>query len=73
MPADAAVLTVELKVSLLAPASGERCTAVGSVRRAGRTLTVTETEVTAWRGGAPTPVQLLLGTMMTARGRAIRG
>lgn len=73
MPADAAVLTVELKVSLLAPASGERFTAVGRVRRAGRTLTVAEAEVTAWCGGTPTPVALLLGTMMTVRGRAIRG
>lgn len=52
MPADAAVLTVELKVNLLAPASGEQPTAVGQVRRAGRTLTVAEAEVTAWRGDA---------------------
>lgn len=73
MPADAAVLTVELKVNLLAPAAGERFTATGRVRRAGRTLTVVEAEVSAWRDGAPTPVALLLGTMMTVRGRAMRG
>jgi uncharacterized protein (TIGR00369 family) len=73
MPADAAVLTVELKVNLLAPARGERLTALGRVRRAGRTLTVTEAEVTAWRDGRPTPVALLLGTMMAVTGRGFRG
>ena len=40
MPDEAEVLTVELKVNLLAPASGERLVAEGEVLRAGRTLTV---------------------------------
>jgi uncharacterized protein (TIGR00369 family) len=40
MPADLEVLTAELKVNLLAPASGESLIAEGQVVRAGRTLTV---------------------------------
>ncbi len=38
--ADAAVLTVEFKMNLLAAADGERIEAVGEVIRTGRTLTV---------------------------------
>lgn len=73
MPADAAVLTVELKVNLLAPARGERFGAIGRVRRAGRTLTVAEAEVVAWQDGRATQVALLLGTMMAVTGREFRG
>jgi uncharacterized protein (TIGR00369 family) len=40
VPSDAEVLTVEFKVNLLAPASGDRLEAAGEVVRAGRTLTV---------------------------------
>jgi uncharacterized protein (TIGR00369 family) len=40
MPADMEVLTAELKVNLLAPASGDSLVAEGQVVRAGRTLTV---------------------------------
>jgi len=40
LPADAEVLTAELKVNLLAPATGDSLVAEGQVVRAGRTLTV---------------------------------
>ena len=40
MPADTRVLSVEFKVNLLAPASGELIRVRGEVKRAGRTLTV---------------------------------
>src|SRR3712207_6986537 len=40
MPADAAVLSVEYKLNLMAPAAGEAFVARGRVKRAGRTLTV---------------------------------
>ena len=40
MPDDVEVLTVELKVNLLAPASGDGLVAEGEVVRAGRTLTI---------------------------------
>jgi len=46
-PADSEVLTVEYKINLLAPADGDRIEAVGTVVRAGRTLTVCQLEVFA--------------------------
>lgn len=52
MPAEAAVLSVEFKVNLLAPAAGDRFRAVARVIRAGRTLTVCAAEVHAIRGDA---------------------
>src|SRR5262249_42287659 len=47
MPAKAAVLTVEYKVNLLAPAKGERLIARGRVLKPGRTLTVCAGDVFA--------------------------
>lgn len=40
MPAGTAVLSVEFKINMLAPAAGDRIVARGSVIRAGRTITV---------------------------------
>jgi uncharacterized protein (TIGR00369 family) len=45
MPPEAAVLTVEFKVNLLRPAAGMSFTAVGLVKKVGRTLTVTDGEL----------------------------
>lgn len=64
MPPDAAVLTVEFKVNLLAPARGERLLARGRVTRAGRTLTVATADVVAVAGGRETPVAVMLATLM---------
>ena len=50
MPADAGVLTAELKINLMAPAAGDRIVAKGRVVKSGRTLTVTQTEVFAETG-----------------------
>src|ERR1700694_326976 len=47
MPAGAGVLTVEFKINLIAPAEGERFRARGEIVRAGRTLTVGQSEVRA--------------------------
>lgn len=71
MPPGAAVLSVEFKVNMLAPADGRRFEAVGRVRRAGRTITVVEGELRAFgeAGGDGTLVALLQGTMMTVRDR----
>ena len=64
MPAGREVLTVEMKINLLAPAQGVRLLAVGRVERAGRRLTVTRSEVFAEDAeGARTAVALMLGTM----------
>ena len=49
-PADAGVLTVEFKINLVAPASGERFLARGEVLRPGRTLTVCSLEVLGIQG-----------------------
>ncbi|HLA89584.1 MAG TPA: PaaI family thioesterase [Gemmatimonadaceae bacterium] len=72
MPADAAVLSVEYKVNMLAPAKGERFLARGRVIRSGRTVTVCRGEVLAFDAqGDARPVLEMLGTMMTARDRGI--
>ena len=66
MEPGAAVLSVEFKVQLLAPARGARFLALGRVVRAGRTLTVVAGELRAEDGR---PVALLNGTMMAVRDR----
>lgn len=66
MEPGAAVLAVEFKVNLLAPASGAEFLAVGRVLRAGRTLTVCSGEL---RDERDVLVALVQGTMMTVRGR----
>lgn len=44
-PEDTEVLTVEYKINLLAPAVGDHIEAVGTVLKAGRTLTVCQLEI----------------------------
>jgi uncharacterized protein (TIGR00369 family) len=70
MPADAAVLSVEYKVNLLAPARGERFVARGRVVRAGRNVTVCVGDAYAMAaGGGEVHVATMLATMMTVRER----
>ena len=64
MSAEAEVLTVELKINLLEPASGQRFLARGRVLRPGRTLTVCHGEAVAVNDWAETTVATLLTTMM---------
>ena len=64
MPDDAAVLTTEFKVNLLAPAKGERFIAHGRVVRAGKKLMVCLGEVFAEEGGARKQVALMTASMM---------
>ena len=64
MPAEAAVLTTEFKINLLAPAKGERLRAVGRVVRNGKKLVITLGEVFAEEGGARKQVALITATMM---------
>ena len=49
-PPGAAVLTVEFKINLLAPAKGEKLVAIGAVVNPGKTLTVCDVEVHAVTG-----------------------
>ena len=62
-----AVLSVEFKVNLLAPAAGKEFLAIGKVVRAGRTITVCSGELRAVDDGRETVVAMLQGTMMAVR------
>jgi uncharacterized protein (TIGR00369 family) len=70
MPADAAVLTIEFKVNLLAPARGPGFRFVGEVVKAGRTISVVEGR--AWQddGTQQTLVATMSATVMTVLGRS---
>jgi len=67
-PRDASVLTVEYKLNLLAPATGERVLAEGLVIKSGRTLTVTRGEVYAERDGERTLIAVMQQTLMVMHG-----
>jgi uncharacterized protein (TIGR00369 family) len=71
MPADAAVLSVEFKVNLLAPAQGDAFVARARVLKPGRTLFVTTGDVVAIQAGSERLVATMLATVMTVRGRGI--
>jgi uncharacterized protein (TIGR00369 family) len=68
MPEDAEVLSVEFKINLLAPATGERFVAKGRVLRSGRTLTVCAGEVHAERGAERTLIAVMQATMIALAG-----
>jgi uncharacterized protein (TIGR00369 family) len=70
MPPDAAVLSVEFKINLMKPAAGASFRAVGTVVRAGRTLTVCSAEVHAAGERGESVVALMQATMMAVRERA---
>ena len=72
MPLDAAVLTAEYKVNLIAPASGETFLARASVLKAGRTLTVVRGDAFAVKGGEEKLIATMLATVMSVRERGIR-
>lgn len=69
MPPDRGVLTTEFKINLVAPAAGDRIIARGRVIKAGRTLTLAQTEVFAESGGQKKLIALLTATMMAVEGR----
>jgi uncharacterized protein (TIGR00369 family) len=69
VPSDASVLTVEYKMNLVAPASGEKLVARGRVVRPGRTLIVTQAEVFAIRDGRETLCALMQQTIMVMHGK----
>jgi uncharacterized protein (TIGR00369 family) len=67
MPADAAVLSIEFKVNMLAPAKGEAILARGEVIRAGRTVMVCRADVVSLNAGEEKLVAAMQGTMMVVR------
>lgn len=69
MPEGRAVVSVEFKANLLAPARGERFRATARVVRAGRTLTVCTAEVVAIEGEKETLVAVMQATMIGLENR----
>ena len=69
MAEDAAVLTIEFKTNLLAPARGERFRMEGRVLKPGRTITVCEGKAFAIDGGHEKLVATMGCTLMAVTGR----
>ncbi|NNE81839.1 MAG: PaaI family thioesterase [Silicimonas sp.] len=63
-PLAAEVVTVEMKINLMAPGIGDRLVAEGRVIKSGRRLTVVQSDVFAERDGTRTQIALLQGTMI---------
>ncbi len=68
-PSDSSVLTVEYKLNLLAPASGERLIAEAEVVKPGRTLAITRGEVYAEAAGRRTLCAVMQQTLMVMAGK----
>ncbi len=70
MPVDAAILTIEFKVNLLAPGRGERFLFRGEVTKPGRTILVSDGRAYAFSAeGDAKLIATMTGTMMTVVGR----
>ncbi len=69
MPPGGAVLSIEFKVNLVAPAEGEEAVARGRVLKPGRTITVCAGDVLARARGEERLVATMLATMMVVRDR----
>lgn len=70
MSADAAVLTIEFKINLMAPASGERFLFRAEVTKPGRTITVSDGKAYAvTAGGDEKLIATMTGTLMAVVGR----
>ena len=69
MPENAAVLTIEFKINLLAPSAGERFRMEGRVLKPGRTITVCEGRAFALQGEQEKLVATMACTLMAVSGR----
>ncbi|MBI5277609.1 MAG: PaaI family thioesterase [Burkholderiales bacterium] len=69
MNADAAVLTIEYKINLMAPAKGERFRMEGQVVKPGRTITVADGRAFAIDGGREKLIATMSATLMAVTGR----
>ena len=70
MPKDTAVLTVEFKTNLLAPAKGDCFAIIGRVVKGGRTITVCEGQAFDVQDGKPRLIATMTGTLMAIYDRA---
>lgn len=64
MPADSEVATVEYKINFVRPAEGKLLRAVGTVEKAGETLTVTRMDISVLGGQTEGSCALMQATMM---------
>ncbi|MCZ6470370.1 MAG: PaaI family thioesterase [Gammaproteobacteria bacterium] len=64
MPQDVSVLTIEFKINLLSPATGDRFRGYGKVKKAGRTISVAEAELYAFSDQGKKLVATMVGTLM---------
>jgi uncharacterized protein (TIGR00369 family) len=69
MPEDTAVLSIEFKVNLLAPAKGELIKVRAEVKRAGQNITVCTADAWAIEAGQSKVIATMLATIMCIRGR----
>lgn len=69
MPDDAAVLTVEFKTNLIAPAQGDHFLFRARVLKPGRTITVCDAQAFAAKAGREKLVATMTGTLMALFGR----
>jgi uncharacterized protein (TIGR00369 family) len=69
MPADAAVLTIEYKINLLAPAKGQRFRMEADVVKPGRTISVVEGIAYAIDEGREKVIATMNATLMAVFGR----
>ena len=69
MPADVAVLTIEYKINLLAPARGQRFRMEGVVVKPGRTVTVADGRAWAIEDGNEKLIATMSCTLMAVAGR----
>lgn len=69
-PPDSTVLTVEYKINIMAPGTGERLVAVGEVTRSGRTLTIVRVDVYAEANGARAHCATATQTLICLHGRS---
>ena len=69
MPEKAAVLTIEFKINLLAPAKGDWFRAIGKVKKSGKNITVTEGELFSYADGQEKLVATMVGTIMSVYDR----
>ena len=66
MPPEAEVLTPEMKINLLAPASGDMIIAKGRVIKTGRQLIIVGADVFAITGKQEKHIAILQGTMISS-------
>ena len=69
MPANRGVLTTEMKINFLAPAAGDNIIARGKVLKAGRTLTLVQTEIFTVAPDQERLIAFLTATFMSIENR----